>query len=258
MQYDNFTSPSFFNNFLGSAYLPDDLTTAPAAVDPRAAFPVVSSGSYLDEPGPWRIDGSMFEQQTISENLKQEPRLSFPWATLPNNDHPDLPAALPPLNHVSKPRAHNKANRKNKWICECSFEANKNYKMSRHRKYSCPLGHKQVPQCHTCHRRFSRIDSLTRHLDNPAQCGKNVARRQRHCQLVSSTMRLQSPKVDSTPSSEYPTPPLASDNSSSELFFGFASAPSAGSSSSTYGASYRDDFESLDSQDDYTLSYPDN
>ncbi|KDQ23205.1 hypothetical protein PLEOSDRAFT_1086600 [Pleurotus ostreatus PC15] len=152
MQYDNHTSPSFFSNFLGSAYIPDDLTAAPATVDPRAAFPVVSSGSHLDEPGLWRIDNLMYEPQTTSENLKQAPRFTFPWATLPSNEHLDLPAALPPLNSVSKPRSHLKANRKDKWICECNFEADKNYKMSRHKKYSCPLGPKQVPQCPTCHR----------------------------------------------------------------------------------------------------------
>lgn len=147
--------------------------------------------------------------------------------------------------------------------------------MSRHKKYSCPLGPKQVPQCPTCHRRlvlylrllpakmltgpsfrFSRADSLTRHLDNPAQCGKNVARRQRQ---DPSTMRLQSPQIDSTPSSGCPAPSLASDNSSSKPFLGFASAPSAGSSSSN-GDSYQNDlFYSSDSpQDDYTLFYPDN
>ncbi|KAG9219929.1 hypothetical protein CCMSSC00406_0009532 [Pleurotus cornucopiae] len=256
MQYDNYTSPSFFSNFLGLAYVSDDLTTAPATVDPRAAFPVVSSGSHLDQPGLWRIDNSMFEMQTISEDLKQEPRLTFPWATLPSNEHLDLPAALPPLNSVIRPRSHLKANRKDKWICECNFEADKNYKMSRHKKYSCPLGPKQVPQCPTCHRRFSRADSLTRHLDNPAQCGKNVARRQRQ---DPSTMRLQSPQIDSTPSSGCPAPSLASDNSSSKPFLGFASAPSAGSSSSN-GDSYQNDlFYSSDSpQDDYTLFYPDN
>ncbi|KAF7419508.1 hypothetical protein PC9H_002099 [Pleurotus ostreatus] len=159
MQYDNHTSPSFFSNFLGLAYIPDDLTAAPATVDPRAAFPVVSSGSHLDEPGLWRIDNLMFEPQTTSENLKQAPRFTFPWATLPSNEHLDLPAALPPLNSVSKPRSHLKANRKDKWICECNFEADKNYKMSRHKKYSCPLGPKQVPQCPTCHRRRSTVQS---------------------------------------------------------------------------------------------------
>ncbi|KAJ8689664.1 hypothetical protein PTI98_012543 [Pleurotus ostreatus] len=226
MQYDNHTSPSFFSNFLGLAYIPDDLTAAPATVDPRAAFPVVSSGSHLDEPGLWRIDNLMFEPQTTSENLKQAPR-------------------------VSKPRSHLKANRKDKWICECNFEADKNYKMSRHKKYSCPLGPKQVPQCPTCHRRFSRDDALTRHLDNPTQCGKNVARRQRQ---VASTTRLQSPQIDSTPPSGCPAPSLASDNSSSEPFLGFASAPSAGSSSSNDASYQNDHFYSSDSpQDDYTL-----